>query len=444
MGDSTNDQINHWSLNGFGEPVFTGGLYSPNEIRTLETTIKDYCASRQVTPIELCGENHNKAVRGAWTEIAQCLPHRTVLSVYRRALRMFSGHTTGSWTENEIASLSRLVELHGHKWKTIQNKLGRSAHNCRSKFLELNDEFEKGKWSAQRLELLLKSVREVLDVPRDDMDVREINEWTLETNAKIPWTIVSFRVMRGRSDCYYKWRQMTRRSNKIAANMGLDYVPMARHTYKFDVKAEYYRWKAEQNPKWRQRYAEMCVMPLLRGNSDEKESQIERDDSLLTYIIESKANRPSEVSWHSIRALPSGISPRERFDELVDDYASNDSFDLPLHELAKVVRGKYIAFVNSGNDPNNTVKNSSSCSALHANVNSNAKEKPTKTLKPSSNVNIPGVDTDKIRRTIKGIIATTDIDEITVRGVRKILEKKLGILLSKYRREVKELIVEML
>jgi hypothetical protein len=48
--DPKNDRINHWSLNGFGEPVFTGGLYSSEEIRTLEATVKDYCASKNVTP----------------------------------------------------------------------------------------------------------------------------------------------------------------------------------------------------------------------------------------------------------------------------------------------------------------------------------------------------------------------------------------------------------
>lgn len=464
VGDSTNDRINHWSLNGFGEPVFTGGLYSREEIRTLAATVKDYCASRNVTPSELCGEHHLKAVRGAWHEIAQSLPHRTVLSVYRRSLRMFAGHTTGKWSDEEVATLSHLVELHGQKWKTIQDKLGRSAHNCRSKFFDMNDEFERGRWSEKKIKLLLRVVRDVLDVPRGDMDVREINQWTLENNSKIPWTIISFRVLRTSTDCYFRWKQMTRQSNKIAATMGLEYIPMKRHSYKFDVKMEYYRWKAEQNPRWRQRFAELCVMPLLHGENNSKESQIYQDDSLLSFIIQSKANRPSEVSWYSIRAVSNGMSSRERFDELVDEYAPNDALDLPLYELARVVRSAYNIFVNGGSQdvdsnvslsllskkrlarhearlrelPSDSNVTSNDDEQLHHNAGKKSKDSPSK----STTLN--GINIETIRSNIQDIIASVDGDKVTVKGVRKMLEKKLGIKLSKCKGEMKELIIEML
>lgn len=438
--DPTNSRINHWSLNGYGQPVFTGGLYTPEEIRTLETTVRDYCASRSVTPVELCSENHNKAVRGAWHEIAQCLPHRTVLSVYRRALRQFAGHTVGKWSEEEIASLSRLVEVHGHKWKIIQDELGRSAHNCRSKFLELSDEFERGRWSTQKLELLIKSIREVLDVPRDDMDVREINEWTLESNSKIPWTIVSFRVLRGRVDCYFKWRQMTKRSNKIAVSMGLEPIPMARSTLKFDVKMEYYKWKAEQDPKWRKKYADKYILPLLHNDNDGKDSQIQLDDSLLAKIVQSKANRPSEVSWHSIRDI-NGISPRERFEELVDDYAPKDSLDLPLCELAKIVRDRLNKFVMAGSDWD------SNAARLDSKERSTRGEKSNE-IQSTSNIKTTStatnLDTGTLTRSIKDILSTANRDEITVKGVRKLLEKQLGVKLNHHKDEIKALVIEML
>ena len=465
VGDSTNDRINHWSLNGFGEPVFTGGLYSREEIRTLTATVKDYCASRNVTPMELCGEHHLKAVRGAWHEIAQALPHRTVLSVYRRSLRMFAGHATGKWSDEEVTALSRLVELHGQKWKTIQDKLGRSAHNCRSKFFDMNDEFERGRWSEQKIKLLLRVVRDVLGVPREDMDVREINQWTLENNSKIPWTIVSFRVLRTSTDCYFRWKQMTRQSNKIAATMGLEYIPMKRHSYKFDVKMEYYRWKAEQNPRWRKRFAELCVMPLLHGENNSKDSQIHQDDSLLSFIVQSKANRPSEVSWHSTRAvMPNGMSSRERFDELVDEYAPSDALDLPLFELARVVRSVYNKFVNGGNeDADNSISlslPSKKRSARHetrlnelpsdSSVKSNDEDQPnsntvtkSNTL-PSKSATFNGINSETIRSNIKDIVASVDGDKVTVKGVRKMLEKKLGIKLRKCKDEIKELIIEML
>ena len=108
-------RVNIWSLNGYGEPVFTGSMYSEDEVRTLQLAVEDYCKSNDVTVSQLCGgvdhTVHNKQIRGAWQVIAQRLPHRTVLSVYRKALRRFHTHTRGKWSEEEIRSLLRLVEL---------------------------------------------------------------------------------------------------------------------------------------------------------------------------------------------------------------------------------------------------------------------------------------------------------------------------------------------
>ena len=446
VGDATNDRINHWSLNGFVEPVFTGGSYSKEDIRILELTVKNYCASRNVTPRELCSERHFKAVRGAWHEIAQALPHRTVLSVYRRALRQYSGHAAGEWSKEETASLARLVEMHGHKWKTIQNALGRSAQRCRCKFYDMNDEFKRGRWSEQELNLLLKSVREVLDVPRDDMDVRHINQWSLKTNSKIPWTIISFRVLRRASDCYFKWRQMTRRSNQIAANMGLEQIPMLRNSLNFDVKMEYYLWKAEKNPKWRKKYADKYIMPLIY--QDGKDSQIQRDISLLGFVIQSKANLASEVSWQSIRSTMSdGVTPRERFDDLVDEYAPKNALDLPLWSLAMAVRSSYNKFINGGHDLSSNIQQKTTpCRTKKKESHSQSIRISSPAIKPDkiASNDIAGIDPVKIRDHIKEIVPTVDRDKVTVKGIRKILEKRLGIKLSKYKDEIKLLVIEVL
>jgi len=338
----TDFRLNIWSLNGFGEPVFTGGMYLPDEARTLEETVKNYCASKNVTFSQLCGGHdhkiHDKTVRGAWQEIAQCLPHRTVLSIYRRALRQFHGLSRGTWSEEETSSLFRLVELHGHKWATIQDKLGRSATDCRVKYLRSNENFQRGKWSIENVELLLQKVRPALNVPRDDMDVREINQWTFEHNSKIPWTGISYQVNRSRMDCYFKWKQMTKRSNQKAIELGLEPIPMARDTWKFDVRKEYFQWKSEQDPKWRKKYADEFVLPLVQKEIDGND-QREDDIHLLNSIIESRAIRPSEVSWHTVRQSVCGCDPRERWEELVDKHACDDDMDLPLWKLARVVKG---------------------------------------------------------------------------------------------------------
>ncbi len=107
----------------------------PDEVRILEQTVKEYCASKTVTLSELCGgadhTKHNKSVRNAWKEIAQCLPHRTVLSIYRRARRQFHGHTRGPWSQEEVSTLFRLVEaLFVEKKMSMSSYVDKSNSAC--------------------------------------------------------------------------------------------------------------------------------------------------------------------------------------------------------------------------------------------------------------------------------------------------------------------------
>mmetsp|Transcript_2849 Transcript_2849/g.5778 ORF Transcript_2849/g.5778 Transcript_2849/m.5778 type:complete len:572 (+) Transcript_2849:360-2075(+) len=348
---STDARINIWSLNGFGEPVFTGGMYSSDESETLKKTVENYCSSKNLTLSQLCGGHdyviHNAEARGAWAEISKCLPHRTVVSVYRRALRQFNGYTKGPWSDHEVEKLFQLVELHGNQWSTIQDMLGRSAVDCRWKFEDAQKSYETGPWSSESVKLLLKSVRQLLQISKQEMDVREINEWTLWHDMKIPWTTISHKVKRRRKDCYFKWKQMTKRSNQQAEELGLSPIPMAATKLKIDVRAEYFRWKAEQSrsSKWRKRYAEECITTQLHSNSDDRvDHQRARDILLLDSLIQSRATRPSEVLWQTIVHGEGieGKSSNVRWEELVDEYAADDDMDVPLWKLAKSVKSSLL------------------------------------------------------------------------------------------------------
>ena len=332
--DTEGDQrVNVWSLNGYGQPVLTGGMYKPDEELILDKAVRDYCASKNVTLTQLCGggdhRKHDRALRGAWAEIARCLPHRTVLSIYRKAIRRHHGLIRGIWTDEEVASLFRLVDIHGRRWGVIQDKLGRSAVDCRNRYEYSNASFQRGKWSVESVELLLRKVRESLNVSPHEvgMDVREINRRTFERDTRIPWTSVGRSVNRRREDCYFKWKQMTKRSNRRAAKLGLEPVPMARESLKFDVRSEYSRWKAEQDQK-------LTFSPPLGKEGDAVDDLKCRAMRLLDSIIDSRATRPSEVSWHAL----GGDAPRYEMEELIDKYAPDDDLDLPLWKLAQVVR----------------------------------------------------------------------------------------------------------
>jgi len=421
-------RINIWSLNGFGEPVLTGGKYKPDEAKILEQTVKDYCASKNVEITELIDAAHNKNVRGAWKEIAQSLPHRTILSVYRRAQRQFHGMTRGKWTKEETASLINLVDLHGHKWKVIQDKLGRSATDCREKYFGLNNTFEKGRWSKESVELLLKGVRISLSVTRNNMDVREINKYTLEHNKKIPWAVISCKVNRKRQDCYFKWKQMTRRSNKKAIRLGLEPIPMSRESVKFDVRSEYYKWKAKkEDPQYQH---DSCMSGVTSGNNLN-----EQDVHLLDTIIESKASRPSQFSF-----TQRGINLKKRWEELVVEYANDDDLDLPLWKLAKRVKD-----VASQTKPDSTTSNDELQNQSGKSRGKKRKRKDMKALNSQRNAQLESlralVPMEQLHQSIKNIVET-DQDDVTVKRVRNILEEKYKVDLSPYKKIVKEMIID--
>ena len=419
-------RVNIWSLNGFGEPVLTGGKYKPDETKVLEQTVKDYCASKNVEISELIDTAHNKNVRGAWKEIAQCLPHRTILSVYRRAQRQFHGMTRGKWSKEETASLFNLVDLHGHKWKVIQDKLGRSATDCREKFFGLNDTFQKGRWSKESVELLLKSVRISLRVPTNNMDVREINKYTLEHNKKIPWTVISCKVNRKRQDCYFKWKQMTRRSNKKAIRLGLEPIPMSRESVKFDVRSEYYTWKAEKEDSQYQQESSMSGVTSSNNLN-------EQDVHLLDSIIESKAARPSQFQF-----TQRGVNLKKRWEELVDEYANDDDLDLQLWLLAKRVKD-----VASQSKPGTTTSNDELQNQSEKSSRKKRKDKKALNSHRIAQLESLGalVPMEELHQSIKNIVET-DQHDITVKRVRNILEEKYKVDLSHYKKIIKEMVID--
>ena len=439
-GCSSEERINIFSLNGFGEPVFTGGRYQPDEILTLTNAVKDYCADKQVSVTEFCGGYdhilHNKKTRKVWSTIAQSLPHRPVVSVYRRAVRQFHGKQVGAWSEEETAALFRLVGLHGESWKLIENKLGRKDHSCRAKYLNTTEEFNRGKWSIENIKLLLQSVREVLRVPRQDMDVREINIWTLDNNEKIPWTATAHRVKRRPSDCYYKWRLMTRRSNKKAVEMGLEPVPMLKTAVKFDSRFEYYQWKAEQDPRWREKFAKEFILPRLRkdgSNAQNDQMQREKDFQLLSSIAKARASRPSEVSWHSLTNICK--DPRDRFDDLCDEYAKDEDLDLPLCELANVVAVQ----LKAGKKPSNNYSYTNTEATTH-----NKRKRRKRTLESNQGITELGLSSHDIQRRVKKIIDSGNENELTVKRVRTILQEQIGKDLSAHKDVIKASVKELL
>jgi hypothetical protein len=141
-------------------------------------------------------------------EIAKRLPHRSVQSVYRHGIRQLHPFKRGAWSEQETAVLTELVQRMGKKWSAIQTKLNRSADACRDKYREMSDEYVKGRWKDQEMELLKRLVREHLNV-NAATDMKSLGRMVEEQNIQIPWSTISKRIgKRSRLSCFKKWQKM--------------------------------------------------------------------------------------------------------------------------------------------------------------------------------------------------------------------------------------------
>lgn len=141
-------------------------------------------------------------------EIAKHLPHRSVQSVYRHGIRQLHPFKRGAWSEQETAVLTELVQRMGKKWSAIQTKLNRSADACRDKYREMSDEYVKGRWKDQEMELLKRLVREHLSVDIAT-DMKTLGRMVEEQNIQIPWSTISKRIgKRSRLSCFKKWQKM--------------------------------------------------------------------------------------------------------------------------------------------------------------------------------------------------------------------------------------------
>jgi hypothetical protein len=101
----------------------------------------------------------------SWKKIASRLPGRTDVQCLHRWQKVLKpGLVKGSWTPDEDAVLTRLVELHGQKkWSFIARQLtGRLGKQCRERWYNhLDPEIKKGEFSKEEDQILVKAHHEL-------------------------------------------------------------------------------------------------------------------------------------------------------------------------------------------------------------------------------------------------------------------------------------------
>jgi len=76
--------------------------------------------------------------KGIWTDIAECLPNRSIMSIYCIAKKRFNTNNyKGRWSELETEKLIELTKTEGNKWRKIGDMLGRTGTNVKDKWKEI-------------------------------------------------------------------------------------------------------------------------------------------------------------------------------------------------------------------------------------------------------------------------------------------------------------------
>jgi Myb-like DNA-binding domain len=220
------DNLNKWSKNGYGVPVtWQPGRFTRDETELIKKAISEYCARKEIPVTRLCAEcDHKSELKGAWMEIAQKLPHRSVQSVYRHGIRQCHPFRRGAWSKEEVVALHAHVASLGKKWSTIQGKLNRSADSCRDKYREMPEAYIKGRWKNEETDQLKRHIKDFLksNVALDpvvrsvagevDPDFAVLGLFVAKSNPPIhiPWNNISKKMsQRSRLSCFKKWQKLT-------------------------------------------------------------------------------------------------------------------------------------------------------------------------------------------------------------------------------------------
>jgi len=380
---SSNLNINNWKRNGFGQAIDpTLGKFSATESQTVKTAIEHYCNSHGVTPSRLCSDSDNRTdhLRGAWMEIAQQLPHRTVQSIYRHGLRLMHPFKRGAWSEEETNELLLLVIKHGKKWSEIQSKLNRSADSCRDKHREFHTNYTKGKWGVEESRALEMYVRIELKVA-PDLPLEELGKLANQDSANVPWSAISQKMKnRSRLSCFKRFQLVTGLKKAMAANAtagsgnaigsnaakkrkraaatqspvaqsNLDgAVATTSNTMAAAVAETTSFVNVEQAEKMPPIDPIQTEDPkLAQPFMDASDVRTSYDRQLLHHLATSSFTQESEVNWGTVR-YPYGDA-KERYDELFDKWIEaygvdeDEVMERPLWEIAKEIlnQGEFVS-----------------------------------------------------------------------------------------------------
>jgi hypothetical protein len=141
------------------------GKFSNTESFLVNQVVQQYLVDHGITFDEFKrlffeSRGHNR-LHDFFVTAAQQLEGRPVIHVYHYLRRQYHPNNwKGQWTETQDAELKRLFAIHGPKWETIGEQLGRFHVSCKDRYRVIRQSFNTGRWSVEEVERLRKAILE--------------------------------------------------------------------------------------------------------------------------------------------------------------------------------------------------------------------------------------------------------------------------------------------
>lgn len=184
-------------------PVLKKGKFSRAEEEVLRAAAEMHIAVMHDSGASLDALVTKRGKPHDWKEVNTALPSRSQKQCQDFLKRHFHPRNhKGPWTDGEVAELKQLHALHGSKWSTIAEELGRERTNVRDKWRKISSERSKGPWAAEEDVRLLKAIE------RAWADRTDRESWA------IPWVAIAEQ-MDGRSPLQLRtaWQRLQRVPN---------------------------------------------------------------------------------------------------------------------------------------------------------------------------------------------------------------------------------------
>ncbi|KNZ47612.1 hypothetical protein VP01_628g9 [Puccinia sorghi] len=231
------------------------GQFSATEQAVIENEVKKYCESQGISRSEFGrllvqkrqerGAGGGDKIRGLAPLIAEVLPGRPLLAIWKHVRRAYDPHTKlGRWTPGEEDALQKAHLKYGSSWTTISQDVGRSADDCRDRWKNytcVKQTRLQGRWSKEEEERLMQLVSQAQTAGSNPVGL----------NASALWTWVSSQMggSRSRAQCRAKWSESLQ--PKLASGsvrkrwLNKDVLILAQQLKKYDMRDDEvgFQWK---------------------------------------------------------------------------------------------------------------------------------------------------------------------------------------------------------